>query len=183
MRNGDEIDFNADVQRHDTKPNRFVRVFQFGTATQTGWSAGGLRRYWRFSEHASATRHTVVRVTAGITRHVGSRRDVRATLHSSFIERSNIVDPLPVARCVHAEFHCDKDTPSGSRRVVACSTTVSCRRRAVRSSACTVRRLIGAGDLLDATRTAGDNVLVAKVSWLFGVRRRYAAVSSCSRRA
>jgi len=90
MRNGDEIDFNADVQRHDTKPNRFVRVFQFGTATQIGWSSGGLRRYWRFSEHASATRRTVVRVTAGITRHVGSRRDVRATLHSSFIERSTL---------------------------------------------------------------------------------------------
>jgi hypothetical protein len=33
-----------------------------------------------------------------------------------------------------------------------------------------VGRLIGAGDLLDATRTAGDNFLVAKVSWLFGVR-------------
>jgi hypothetical protein len=33
-----------------------------------------------------------------------------------------------------------------------------------------VGRLIGAGDLLDATRTAGDNFLVMKVSWLFGVR-------------
>lgn len=31
-------------------------------------------------------------------------------------------------------------------------------------------RLIGAGDLLDATRSAGDNFLVAKLSWLLGVR-------------
>lgn len=33
-----------------------------------------------------------------------------------------------------------------------------------------VGRLIGAGDLLDATRAPGDNFIVAKLSWLFGVR-------------
>jgi hypothetical protein len=33
-----------------------------------------------------------------------------------------------------------------------------------------VGRLIGAGDLLNASRAAGDNFLVAKVSWLLGVR-------------
>ncbi len=75
MRSGDDIDFNADIQLRDTKPNRFVRIFQFGTATQAGWNYGGIRQYWRFSENASATLHNFMRVTAGITRHVGSQSD------------------------------------------------------------------------------------------------------------
>ncbi|MGH7467448.1 MAG: hypothetical protein ACRENP_05625 [Longimicrobiales bacterium] len=41
MRSGDDIDFNADIQLRDTKPNELVRYVQFGTSTFAGWSYGG----------------------------------------------------------------------------------------------------------------------------------------------
>lgn len=75
MRSGDDIDFNADVQLRDTKPNKYVRLFNFGTATQAGWNYGGIRQYWRVSENASATLHNFMRVSAGITWHFGSLSD------------------------------------------------------------------------------------------------------------
>jgi hypothetical protein len=52
MRSGDDVDFNADVQLRDTKPNTFVRYYQFGTSTQAGWNFGGIRQYFRVSERA-----------------------------------------------------------------------------------------------------------------------------------
>ncbi len=75
MRSGDDIDFNADVQLRDTKPNRYVRFFNFGTAMQSGWNFGGIRQYLRFSENASATLHNFMRVAAGGTVIVGSQSD------------------------------------------------------------------------------------------------------------
>jgi len=75
MRSGDDIDFNADIQLRDTKPNRFVRVFNFGTATQAGWNFGGIRQYMRFSETASATLHNFLRLSAGATMQLGALSD------------------------------------------------------------------------------------------------------------
>lgn len=75
MRSGDDIDFNADIQLRDTKPNKYVRFFNFGTATQAGWNYGGVRQYLRFSENASATLHNFWRVGAGATVIVGSFSD------------------------------------------------------------------------------------------------------------
>ncbi len=75
MRSGDDIDFNADIQLRDTKPNKYVRLFNFGTATQAGWNYGGVRQYLRFSENASATLHNFWRVGAGATVIVGSQSD------------------------------------------------------------------------------------------------------------
>ena len=75
MRSGDDIDFNADVQLRDTKPNKYVRLYNFGTATQSGWNFGGIRQYLRFSENASATLHNFMRVAAGATLAVGSTSD------------------------------------------------------------------------------------------------------------
>ena len=75
MKSGDDIDFNADVQLRDTKPNRFVRIYNFGTSTQSGWNFGGARQYLRFSETASTTLHNFMRLSAGVTVHVGSLSD------------------------------------------------------------------------------------------------------------
>ena len=75
MRSGDDIDFNADIQLRDTKPNRYVRLFNFGTATQAGWNFGGIRQYFRISENASATLHNFWRISAGATLIVGSLSD------------------------------------------------------------------------------------------------------------
>lgn len=75
MRSGDDVDFNADVQLRDTKPNKYVRFYNFGTATQAGWNFGGIRQYLRFSENFSATLHNFMRVSAGVTRYIGSQSD------------------------------------------------------------------------------------------------------------
>ncbi len=75
MNSGDDIDFNADVQLRDTKPNKYVRFYNFGTSTQAGWNFGGIRQYWRVGENASATLHNFMRVSAGVTRHFGSLSD------------------------------------------------------------------------------------------------------------
>lgn len=75
MRSGDDIDFNADIQLRDTKPNKFVRFFNFGTSTQAGWNFGGVRQYFRIAENGSATLHNFMRVNAGVTRIFGSLSD------------------------------------------------------------------------------------------------------------
>ncbi len=75
MRSADDIDFNADIQLRDTKPNKYVRFYNFGTATQTGFNFGGIRQYLRFSENASATLHNFMRVALGVTKAVGSLSD------------------------------------------------------------------------------------------------------------
>ncbi|MBC8088033.1 MAG: carbohydrate binding family 9 domain-containing protein [Phycisphaerae bacterium] len=75
MRSGDDIDFNADIQLRDTKPNKFVRLFNFGTSTQAGWNFGGVRQYFRIGENASATLHNFMRVNVGATRIFGSLSD------------------------------------------------------------------------------------------------------------
>jgi hypothetical protein len=75
MRSGDDIDFNADIQLRDTQPNRLVRFFQFGTATQAGWNYGGIRQYMRFSEAAQVTLHSFWRLSARATLHLRSMSD------------------------------------------------------------------------------------------------------------
>jgi hypothetical protein len=64
MRSGDDIDFNADIQLRDTKPNRIVRFFQFGTSTTAGWNYGRIRQYLRFTQTGTATLHNFWRLSA-----------------------------------------------------------------------------------------------------------------------
>jgi len=75
MNSGDDIDFNADVQLRDTKPNKYVRFYNFGTSTQAGWNFGGIRQYWRVAENASATLNNFMRVSAGVTRQFSALSD------------------------------------------------------------------------------------------------------------
>ncbi|MEQ1693662.1 MAG: DUF5916 domain-containing protein, partial [Gemmatimonas sp.] len=75
MRSGDDVDFNADIQLRDTKPNKYVRFYNFGTSTQAGWNYGGIRQYMRFGENASATLHNFWRLSVGATLFVGSQSD------------------------------------------------------------------------------------------------------------
>jgi hypothetical protein len=75
MRSGDDIDFNADIQLRDTKPNRLVRYYQFGTSVVSGWNYGGIRQYLRFNQTAQATLHSFLRFNARATLHVPSLSD------------------------------------------------------------------------------------------------------------
>jgi uncharacterized protein DUF5916/cellulose/xylan binding protein with CBM9 domain len=75
MRSGDDIDFNADIQLRDTKPNRYVRFFQFGTSGVAGWNFGGVRQYLRFTENAQATLHNFWRLTGRVVVHRRSMSD------------------------------------------------------------------------------------------------------------
>jgi hypothetical protein len=75
MRSGDDIDFNADIQLRDTKPNRFVRFYQFGTSTVAGWNYGRIQQYLRFNQTAQATLHNFVRLNARLTLHRRSQSD------------------------------------------------------------------------------------------------------------
>ncbi len=75
MRSGDDIDFNADIQLRDTKPNKYVRFFNFGTSTQSGWNFGGIRQYLRFGEAAQATFHNFMRLSMSGTKFIGSLSD------------------------------------------------------------------------------------------------------------
>ncbi len=75
MRSGDDIDFNADIQLRDTKPNRYVRYYQFGTSVVSGWNYGGFRQYLRFNQTAQATLHSFLRLTSRLTVHVPSLSD------------------------------------------------------------------------------------------------------------
>ncbi len=75
MRSGDDIDFNADIQLRDTKPNKHWRFINFGTSTQSGWNFGGIRQYLRFSESGQVTFHNFWRVSASGTVHVASLSD------------------------------------------------------------------------------------------------------------
>jgi uncharacterized protein DUF5916/cellulose/xylan binding protein with CBM9 domain len=75
MRSGDDIDFNADLQLRDTRPNRLVRFWQFGTSTVAGWNYGRTRQYMRVSENGQAVFHNFWRVTAGGTLHMRALSD------------------------------------------------------------------------------------------------------------
>jgi hypothetical protein len=75
MRSGDDIDFNADIQLRDTKPNKLVRFFNFGTSVFAGWNFGGIRQYARMGESFSATLHNFMRITASGVLHFGSLSD------------------------------------------------------------------------------------------------------------
>ena len=75
MRSGDDIDFNADIQLRDTKPNRYVRFFNFGTSTQAGWNFGGIRQYLRFSEIGPGDAAQLLALSARGTLHVASLSD------------------------------------------------------------------------------------------------------------
>ncbi|HJU72342.1 MAG TPA: DUF5916 domain-containing protein [Gemmatimonadaceae bacterium] len=75
MRSGDDIDFNADVQLRDTKPNKYVRYYQFGTSVVTGWNFGGLQQYLRYNQSAQATLHNFMRLSGGVTLHRRSLSD------------------------------------------------------------------------------------------------------------
>ena len=66
MRSGDDIDYNADVQLRDTKPNKYVRYFQFGTSMQGGMNYGGIQQYLRFNENFQFTLHNFWRLTGGV---------------------------------------------------------------------------------------------------------------------
>jgi len=65
MRSGDDIDYNADFQLRDTKPNKYVRYYQFGTSVQGGFNYGGIQQYLRFSESFQFTFHNFYRLTGG----------------------------------------------------------------------------------------------------------------------
>ncbi|HUQ82220.1 MAG TPA: DUF5916 domain-containing protein [Gemmatimonadaceae bacterium] len=75
MRSGDDIDFNADIQLRDTKPNKYVRFFQFGTSGVAGWNFGGIQQYLRFTENAQFTLHNFWRVTGRAVVHRRSLSD------------------------------------------------------------------------------------------------------------
>ncbi len=75
MRSGDDIDFNADIQLRDTKPNRYVRFYQFGTSTVGSWNYGGVRQYLRFNQTAQVTLHSFLRLNARSTLYVPSLSD------------------------------------------------------------------------------------------------------------
>ena len=75
MRSGDDIDFNADIQLRDTKPNKYVRFFNFGTSTVAGWNYGRIQQYLRFNQTAQATLHNFIRLNARLTLHRRSQSD------------------------------------------------------------------------------------------------------------
>ena len=62
MRSGDDIDYNADIQLRDTKPNQYVRYYQFGTSVQGGLNWGGFQQYLRFNQNMQLTLHNFWRV-------------------------------------------------------------------------------------------------------------------------
>src|SRR5690606_24888764 len=47
MARADVIDFNADIQLRDTKPNRLLRFFQIGHSVVGQWDYGGERQLGR----------------------------------------------------------------------------------------------------------------------------------------
>ena len=75
MRSGDDIDFNADIQLRDTKPNKYVRFYQFGTSGVAGWNFGGIQQYLRFTENVQVTLHNFWRVTGRAVVHRRSLSD------------------------------------------------------------------------------------------------------------
>ena len=75
MRSGDDIDFNADIQLRDTRPNRLVRYFQFGTSTQIGWNYGWIRQYVRVTQSGRITLHNFWNISARGTLHRRAQSD------------------------------------------------------------------------------------------------------------
>ena len=66
MRSGDDIDYNADIQLRDTKPNQYVRYYQLGTSVQGGRNFGGIQQYLRLNENFQFTLHSFWRLTGGV---------------------------------------------------------------------------------------------------------------------
>jgi hypothetical protein len=75
MRSGDDIDFNADIQLRDTKPNKYVRFFQFGTSAVAGWNYGRIQQYLRLNQTAQITLHNFIRLNGRVTLHRRSLSD------------------------------------------------------------------------------------------------------------
>jgi hypothetical protein len=75
MRSGDDIDFNADVQLRDTRPNKYVRYFQFGTSAVAGWNYGRIQQYLRFAQSGQVTLHNFMRLNARLLVHRRSLSD------------------------------------------------------------------------------------------------------------
>ena len=75
MRSGDDIDFNADIQLRDTKPNKYVRYFQFGTSAVAGWNYGRIQQYLRLNQTAQFTLHNFIRLNGRVTLHRRSQSD------------------------------------------------------------------------------------------------------------
>jgi hypothetical protein len=70
MRSGDDIDYNADIQLRDTKPNKYVRYYQFGTSINGGFNFGGIQQSLRLNENIQFTLHNFWRLVgrAGVQR-------------------------------------------------------------------------------------------------------------------
>jgi hypothetical protein len=66
MRSGDDIDYNADIQLRDTKPNKYVRYYQLGTSVQGGLNYGGIQQYLRVNENVQLTLHSFWRLNGGV---------------------------------------------------------------------------------------------------------------------
>lgn len=66
MRSGDDIDYNADIQLRDTKPNKYVRYYQFGTSVQGGLNYGGIQQSLRFNENVQFTLHNFWRLVGRV---------------------------------------------------------------------------------------------------------------------
>jgi hypothetical protein len=75
MRAGDDIDFNADIQLRDVRPNRLVRDYRFGTSTQYGWNYGFIRQYTRFNQSGRATLHNFMSVSGRGTYYMRGQSD------------------------------------------------------------------------------------------------------------
>ena len=75
MRAGDDIDFNADIQLRDTKPNKYVRFYQFGTSTSGGYNYGGILQALRVNENMQFTLHNFWRITGRVGRVLRAQSD------------------------------------------------------------------------------------------------------------
>jgi uncharacterized protein DUF5916/cellulose/xylan binding protein with CBM9 domain len=67
MRSGDDIDYNADIQLRDTKPNKYVRYYQFGTSINGGFNFGGIQQSLRVNENIQFTLHNFWRLTGRVS--------------------------------------------------------------------------------------------------------------------
>jgi hypothetical protein len=66
MRSGDDIDYNADIQLRDTKPNKYVRYYQFGTSINGGFNFGGIQQSLRLNENIQFTLHNFWRLVGRV---------------------------------------------------------------------------------------------------------------------
>ena len=76
MRSGDDIDFNADIQLRDTKPNKYVRYLSVRhVSAVAGWNYGRIQQYLRFNQNGQATLHSFWRLTGRVVVHRRSMSD------------------------------------------------------------------------------------------------------------